>query len=110
MLAWLRAVPFRREKLLKLDKRLLSLLGGDDQLSKERIDIGRPLERSAGSGVPGREASWTKMEVRRLSFSAVVRGFSCTVKSSLMSSSAYETRCRRFRGFSIIDGSRCSRP
>lgn len=102
---------FRLEKLLKPDNLRLSLLGGD-QLSVERIDIRRdrspPLlpPPPLSSGVVGLE-SRMKVEVRRMSFSAVMRGFSG--KSSLMSSNAYDMRCSRL-GFSMMEGSRCSSP
>lgn len=112
--------PLRLEKLLRLDSRRPSRCGGDDNASSERIDIGRDRWPSDVMGVDGRGdddgddggPSEIKTEVRRLIRSAVVRGLSCPEeKSSLMSSSAYETlwRCL-FRGLSLIDGSRRSRP
>ena len=100
-------------KLLRLVSRRLSRCGGDDHASRESIDICR--DRS-GTDVAGMDAdgdpSCVMVEVRRLSFSAVSRGFSCPeVKSSLISSKANDIRWKaRLRRFSMIDGSRCSKP
>lgn len=107
--------PLRLEKLVRLDSRRPSRCGGDDHVSSESIDIrrgSRCVDERDKSGVDADGPSWIKTEVRRLSFSAVARGFSWPEeKSSLISTKAYDMRCKaRLRGFSMIDGSRCSHP